>query len=430
MAAACSSDDSPQTPPDPEVPATGQDAPADVLYEVNPRFYGDKDCLKAVTADIPRIKSMNVNILWVMPPYEIGELKSIGSPYCVKDYKKIDPALGSIDDFRQLVKAAHGAGMKVILDWVANHTAFDNPWTLTNPERYRKDADGNIAATSAWGDVAQLDYNSPSTCEAMIDAMGYWVKEADVDGFRCDYSDGVPHDFWKEDIEALTLLRPDIFMLAETNDTSFYSDGFDMVYDWGFPDAVTSLYKSGNTAGFYDYIVLRNALVPSGKSMLRYAFNHDVAAENDVATMYGGQDGTVLAYLLAAFSGETPLIYSSMDVEGLSGRLSFFGNAHRKLSFSDKLTKVYADINAAFVKTAAARGGSLTTYTSKDAVILGFANGSRKLLVVANPANQPASVKLPIAFTGTSMTNMLTDEATVVPVSADLPAFGYLIFAN
>ena len=144
MAAACSSDDSPQTPPGPEVPATGQDAPADVLYEVNPRFYGDKDCLKAVAADIPRIKSMNVNILWVMPPYEIGELKSIGSPYCVKDYKKIDPSLGSLDDFRQLVKTAHAAGMKVILDWVANHTAFDNPWTISNPERYRKDEYGTL----------------------------------------------------------------------------------------------------------------------------------------------------------------------------------------------------------------------------------------------------------------------------------------------
>lgn len=429
--AACSSDNnSDPVTPEPDVPVATADATTDVLYEVNPRFYGDKDCLQAVTADIPRIKSMNVNILWVMPPYEIGVEKAVGSPYCVKNYKQIDPMLGTLDDFKNLVKTAHSNGMKVILDWVANHTSFDNPWTVTNPERYKKDANGNIAPTASWGDVAQLDYNSPSTREAMIDAMSYWVTEAGVDGFRCDYSDGVPHDFWKEDIQALKKLNADIFMLAESNDTSFYSDGFYMVYDWGFPDAVTSLYKSGNTTKFYDYLSSRNAQVPSGKALVRYAFNHDVAAENNVATMYTNQDGTILAYLLAAFSGETPMLYSSMDVEGLSGKLSFFSNAHKKFTFSEKLTKTYGDINNAYIKTATARGGEMTTYASKDAVMMGFANGSKKLLVIANPYNEAKTVKLPIAYTGISMTNLITGSTIAVPVTADLPAFGYLLLGN
>lgn len=431
MVTACSSDDDP-TPenPKPDVPATTVEASTDVLYEVNPRFYGDNNCLKAVTSDISRIKKMNVNTLWVMPPYETGVEKSVGSPYCVKNYKKIDPKLGTLDDFKHLVKTAHDNGMRVILDWVANHTSFDNPWTVTNPERYRKDANGNIASTAAWKDVAQLDYDSPSTREAMIDAMSYWVTEADVDGFRCDYSDGVPHYFWKEDIEALTKIDADIFMLAETDDTSFYADGFYMVYDWGFPNAVTSLYKSGNAAKFYEYINARNSLVPADKSMLRYAFNHDVAAENNVATMYTNQNGTILAYLLAAFTGETPLLYSSMDVEGLSGTLSFFNNAHRKFTFSEKLTKTYGDINKAYIESAAARGGDMTTYTSKDAVIIAFTNGDKKLLVVTNPANEAKSVKLPITYAALNMTNLITGEAVTVPTAVEMPAFGYHIYAN
>ncbi|MCM1153567.1 MAG: alpha-amylase family glycosyl hydrolase [Muribaculum sp.] len=434
VAAACGSDEpkKPDTTPDPtpNPPIADQSATSDVLYQVNPRFYGKNNCLKAVTADIPRIKSMNVNILWVMPPFELGVEKAIGSPYCIKDFKKIDPTLGTLEDFKALVNEAHANGMKVILDWVANHTSFDNTWTKTNPERYRKDADGNIAATPLWGDVAQLDYNRKSTREGMIDAMAYWVKEADIDGFRCDHADGVPHDFWKEDIEALTAIDKDVFMLAETNDLSFYKDGFYMIYDWNFPGAVTTLFKNGNTSRYLDFLVERNAEVPEGKAMLRYAFNHDVAAENDVATMYTNQDGTILAYLLAAFSGETPMLYSSMDVEGLSGKLSFFGNAHRTLKFSQKLTRIYGEINSAYIKSAAARAGVMSSYASSDAVMISFTNGTSRCLVIANPHNETRAVKTPIAVAGTKMTDWISGEEISVPTAVTLPAFGYMVLGK
>ncbi len=407
-----------------------QKATTDVIYEINPRFYGDSDCLNAITSDIPRIKSMNVNILWIMPPYEIGEEKSIGSPYCVKNYEKIDPQLGSMDDFKNLVKTAHDNGMRVLLDWVANHTSFDNPWTKDHPERYKKDANGNIASTDQWGDVAQLDYNQKSTREAMIEAMSFWVTSADVDGFRCDYAEGVPNDFWKEAIEALSKLDADIFMLAETNYTSYFDDGFYMIYDWNFPSAVTSMYNSGNITNFCDFIADRNAQIPSGKALLRYAFNHDVASENDVATMYTNQDGTILAYVLATFSGETPMLYSSMDVEGLSGKLSFLNSNHRKFTFSDKLTKTYGDINKAYVNTDVARGGEMRSYTSKDGVILCFANGSKQLLLIVNPFNEEKTIKTPIALAGDTMNDLITGEETTVGTTVTLPAFGYIILGN
>lgn len=434
FATACGSNDPDNpgavTPSEPEGPIVNKKATSDVIYQVNPRFYGDSECLKAVTADIPRIKSMNVDILWIMPPYEIGVEKAIGSPYCVKDYEKIDPKLGTMDDFKNLVKTAHDNGIRVLLDWVANHTSFDNPWTKDHPERYKKDAGGNIAPTAQWGDVAQLDYNQKSTREGMIEAMSFWVTNAGVDGFRCDYAEGVPNDFWKEDIAALAKIDSDIFMLAESNSTSFFDDGFYMIYDWNFPSEVTSMYKSGNISKFCSFISERNAQIPEGKALLRYAFNHDVASENDVASMYTSQDGTILAYVLATFTGETPMLYSSMDVEGLSGKLSFLSSGHRKLSFSEKLTKTYGAINKAYVDTDVARAGTMNSYTSKDAVIVGFSNGDKKLLVIANPFNEEKTVKTPIAFTGNAMTNLVSGVETKVETTVTLPAFGYLILGN
>lgn len=428
MATACGNKESDEPIPEPETPVAEGTATKDVIYQVNPRFYGNDKCLKNVTADIPRIKSMNVNVLWIMPPFELGVEKAIGSPYCIKDFKSIDPKLGTMSDFKELVNTAHSNGMIVLLDWVANHTSFDNTWTHTNPERYKKDVNGNIAATPSWPDVAQLDYGQKSTREGMIDAMSYWVTEAKVDGFRCDHADGVPHDFWKEDIDALKKLDANIFMLAETNETSFYQDGFYMVYDWGFPGAVTSMYKSGNPTSYLKYITDKNAQIPEEKALLRYAFNHDVASENDVATMYTNQNGTILAYVLATFSGQTPMLYSSMDVEGLKGKLSFFSNAHRTLKFSDKLTKTYGDINKAYIDTEVARAGEMTTYSSKDAVIISFINGDKKLLLIANPSQSSVTAKTPIAFTGTKMKNLISGEEAEMPSTVVLSEFGYALF--
>lgn len=437
VATACGSDDpdNPGTNPTPD-PTPGPEAPVyasastDLIYQANPRFYGNKDCLKALTADVARLKSMNINILWVMPPLELGVEKAIGSPYCIKDYKKIDPTLGTLEDWKTLVNTCHANGIKVLMDWVANHTSFDNTWTKDHPERYKKDANGNIAATPMWGDVAQLDYNQKSTREGMIDAMSYWITETKIDGYRCDHVEGVPHSFWQEDIEALTKLDAQVFMLAESNDVSYLTDGFYMIYDWNFPKNVITMLDGGNPSKLFDFVKDRNAQIPEGKALLRYAFNHDVASENNVATYFKNQDGTVLTYMLAAFTGETPMIYSSMDVEGLTGKLSFFSNAHRTLKFSDKLTKAYADINSAYIKSAVARGGDMKNYANSDAFILEFENGSAKCLVVANARNEHKTIKMPIALTGEKMTNLLTGLEYSVSTTVELPAYGYIILGN
>ncbi|MBO4966285.1 MAG: alpha-amylase [Muribaculaceae bacterium] len=428
-AVACGSEnDGPDSPAVPDTPAEATAARSNIVYQVNPRFYGEGDCLKKVTADIPRIASMGCDVLWVMPVYELGQKNSIGSPYCIKDYKQVSSHLGSNDDLKTLVSTAHANGMKVILDWVANHTAWDHVWTETNPERYKKDANGNIASTPMWGDVAQLDYNVASTREGMKDAMIYWVNTADVDGFRCDYAEGVPHTFWKDVIAELKKIDPNIIMLAETSQTAFYDDGFDMVYDWNFPSNAKTLFGGGKTSNMINYITESNAKVPEGKTIMRYAFNHDVASENDVARMYATPEGTRAAYVIAVFSGGTPMIYSSMDVEGLSGKLSFFN--HRDLKFSETLTSEYKAINNAFKQTAVARGGKFRSYANTDAVMMAWENGKKTVLVAVNPTAQAKNVKTPIALTGEEMTDLISGSTKKLGATMDIPAYGYLIFSR
>ena len=416
-------------PANPEPPVEGPEVSSSVIYQANPRFYGTEKCLQALTADVPAIAAMGADVLWVMPVCEPGsDALSIGSPYCIRDFKSVNSKYGTMADFTALVDAAHAAGMKVVLDWIANHTSWDNAWISEHPERYAKDASGNISSANGWTDVAQLNYSEPSTAEAMTDAMMYWIEEGKIDGFRCDYADGVPHEFWKNFIDKARAVRPDFIMLAETNYADFYADGFDMIYDWGFSPAVSSAYTGGKVS---DIFVKANdswKKVPEGKGLLRYAFNHDTAAENNVATYFGAPAGTVGAYVLAAMLHGTPMIYSSMDVENLSGTLSFFN--YRKLERSADLAARYTAINSAYKASAQVRRGTLKTYADSKVAAFTRSIPGHTMLVMVNTSGEERTVKTPIALAGSTMTDLLTGASVTPDASLTLPAYGYIIYMN
>ena len=170
------------------------------IYEVNLRAQSSEGNLQGVIAKLDHIKSLGTNIIWLMPIYEQGQINSVGSPYCVKNYEKISPEYGSLADLRALTDQAHALGMAVILDWVANHTAWDHPWITSHPEWYTQNSSGQIIIPPGtnWNDVADLNFEQAAMRKEQIAAMKYWVLEANVDGFRCDYADGVPFDFWSE----------------------------------------------------------------------------------------------------------------------------------------------------------------------------------------------------------------------------------------
>ena len=218
------------------------------IYEVNLRQYTPEGTFKAFAAHLPRLAAMGVDILWLMPIQPIGVLNRkgpLGSGYSVSDYLAVNPDFGTLDDFRHLVDAIHAAGLRVILDWVANHTAWDHVWTRSHPEWYLKDAQGRLHSyvydngreREHWTDVVGLDHRQPAMQQAMLDAMKFWVQQQGVDGFRCDVAALVPLAFWERARAELEAIRP-VFLLAEATGPQFHAAAFDMTYDWALLDVL------------------------------------------------------------------------------------------------------------------------------------------------------------------------------------------------
>lgn len=415
-------------PANPAEPVIGNEVSTNVIYQANPRFFGDNECLKGLTRQVSRIAGMECDILWVMPVYEPGELNGIGSPYCIRDFKAVNPRYGTMTDLKELVNTAHSSGMKVILDWVANHTAWDCSWITEHPDWYVKDAAGNIVSPSGWSDVAQLNFANADMRAAMKDAMIFWVEQLDIDGYRCDYADGVPHDFWSDVITALRAKNSDMIMLAETANPDYYADGFDMIYDWNSSTTISAAFNGGKPADVVKEAMEALAKVPDGKSILRYVFNHDVAAENNVATMFGAPEGVPAAYVLASMLNGTPMIYSSMDVEGLSGKLSFFN--YMTLDFSTSLSDEYKAINVAFKASAEVRRGELRDFSNSSVVCFTRAIPGHNLLVAVNTTGSEKSVKSPISLAGSAMTGLIDGKQVTVPVEISLEPYSYTILMN
>ncbi len=206
------------------------------IYEVNTRQFTPEGTFNAFTAHLPRLKELGVDLLWFMPVQPIGEKDrkgTLGSYYSIRNYTEINPEFGTMDDFITVVKEAHGMGMKVILDWVPNHTSRDHKWITEHSDWYKRDSLGNPVIMYDWTDIAPLDYGKNEMRKAMIDAMAFWVREADIDGFRrCDVAYEVPIDFWETAKDSLITLKPDIFMLAEAEKPELNESIFDAYYAW------------------------------------------------------------------------------------------------------------------------------------------------------------------------------------------------------
>lgn len=299
---------------------------ASVIYEVNIRQYTPEGTFKAFTTHIPRLKALGVDILWIMPINPIGELKrkgSLGSYYAVKDYKAVNPEFGTEADFRALVSTAHNNGMMVILDWVANHTAWDHVWIESNPEWYTKNDKGEIIApVEDWSDVADLNYDNGELRSAMEDALKYWVREFDIDGYRCDVAGMVPVDFWESARAELDAIKP-VFMLAEAEEPLHHKKAFDANYAWELHHIMNEISKgkmnAGNLRKYFKKEPTRFA-----DSVYRMAFtsNHDENSWN--GTVFERMPNSYKTFAAFTYAAPTfPLIYSGQEA-GLDKRLKFF----------------------------------------------------------------------------------------------------------
>ena len=392
-----------------------------VIYEANPKVFASSGALKAMEERLDEIQDLGVNVLWIMPIHPIGSVNSVGSPYCVRDFKAVNSSYGTLADLKSLVDKAHSMGMKVILDWIANHTAWDNQWVTEHPDWYTKDGAG-----MGWNDVADLNFKSTALRTNMIEAMKYWITEAGIDGFRCDYAEGVPADFWTDAIKGIRSVKKDAIMLAEAADMSLYDCGFDMLYGWDFQSKLADVF-----AGRKEVQALYNSHeneydgAKEGKERMRFSTNHDKAMnESSPITMYKGERGAMAAFVIAAYMGGIPMIYSSQEI-GYAKTLSFFTTTVMDWNSNPSYTEEYQKVMKAYTESAKARGGEMTLYSTGDLVTIYYQGG---LMVTVNTTGKTIQIKTPMERSGDKAIDMMTGKQENIPSALSLDAYEYKIW--
>lgn len=321
------------------------------IYEANVRHMSEKGDFNGLKDQLPRLKDMGIDIIWLMPIHPIsmkmrkakGDLlvedikdpiereKYHGSPYAVADYKDVNPKYGTMQDFKNLLQSAHTLDLKIIIDWVPNHTGWDNPWITKHPEWYTKDSLGNIidpidyntGKSWGWTDVADLNYDNKEMRSAMIAAMKFWLTDIGIDGFRVDVAHGIPQDFWDQLTPELLKANPDVFLLAESEVPSHRNNKtFHMDYAWGFHHTINDIAKGHKNALHVDSFLMKDKETYSEGFHMHFTSNHDENTWNGpTSERLGAADKTLWA-LCATLDG-MPLVYSGME-EPITRRLPFF----------------------------------------------------------------------------------------------------------
>jgi glycosidase len=388
-----------------------------VIYEVNVRQYTLEGTFAAFIPHIQRLKNMGVDVLWFMPISPIGEKNrkgKLGSYYSVKDYTAINPEFGNLEDFKKVVAEAHKLGMKVIIDWVANHTAWDSKWISEHPDWYAKDSTGKIIAPFDWTDVAKLDYKNQDMRKAMIESLKFWLTNADIDGFRCDVAGEVPTDFWATARKELDAVKP-IMMLAEAEKAELLADAFDLDYGWEFMHLMNGIAKGEKRASDIDkYLAKLDSVAPKNSYKMYFTTNHDENSWNgtEYERYKGGAE--TFAVLTATLPGN-PLIYSGQEA-ALKKRLLFFEKD--TINFTKlPLEKFYSTITSLRKSNQAllpgTEGGKVEKIsTSNDEVMYCFqrVKGAKKIVVITNLTDKAQKVSFTSTLPTGESKNVFTKE--------------------
>ncbi|WP_027386311.1 alpha-amylase family glycosyl hydrolase [Chryseobacterium gregarium] len=298
------------------------------IYELNIRQFSEEGSFKAIEQQLPRLKKMGIDIIWLMPVHPIGELHrkgTLGSYYSVKDYYGVSPEFGTEQDFRNLISAIHCEGMQVIVDWVANHTSWDNEIFTKHPEWYRKSRKNTFQSTRwrDYDDIIELDYSHPELREYMTEALKFWVREYDIDGYRCDIASFVPIDFWENVRTELELIKP-VFMLAEAEDRELHRKAFDATYNWTLWNILHQIALNERSVKTLTeaYIAEHVSIFPKEAIRLNFIDNHDKNSwEGNPYSNFG--DALNAATVFTVMMDGMPLVYNGQEA-GQDRSLEFF----------------------------------------------------------------------------------------------------------
>jgi len=405
------------------------------IYEVNVRQYTPEGTFNAFAKHLDRLKAMGVQTIWFMPINPISKLDrkgSLGSYYAVSDYTAVNPEFGTMDDFKKLVQSIHDKGMKVLIDWVPNHTGADHRWIAQHPDFFVKDSSGKPAVAFDWNDTRQLDYKNPVLQDSMVRAMKYWVEDTDIDGFRCDVAWNVPASFWHKSIPELKKMK-DVFMLAEGDSTYLPKSGFDAVYPWHMFKMMEKVAKGEKTALALDSINKENeTLYPKNTIQMYFTSNHDENSWNHAD--FGTFPGVIhepFAVFTQTMKNSVPLIYSGQE-EPVLRALKFFDkdpitfkNFQREKFYKTLLNlrknNEALSANASFKKVHLGDDKSIYAYVREK--------GSKKVLVILNFSGSEQTVAIKdAALTGKAHNVFKENEEILNSNEWKMKPWGYEVF--
>ena len=401
-----------------------------ILYEIFPRNFSARGNFDGITAELDRLKQLGVTILWLMPIHPVGGERAkgtLGSPYAVRDYYALNPDYGTPADFKRLVTEAHRRGLKLIIDIVANHTSWDSV-LMAEPDFYTRDPQGRIVPPVAdWADVADLNYDNPAVRAYMIDMLKFWLREYDLDGFRCDVAGMVPTDFWEAARTELECVKPDILMLAEWHEPELLFKAFDVDYSWplhhAMSDVLMGMKPATEVRAAWEE---ERAKWPRGSLHMRFSDNHD---ERRAIARFGERAALAASALMFTLDG-VPLIYNGMEAgdttesgaPALFERLPvFWPIAERRPEFP----RFYKQIIELRRQSPALRRGTLQWLRNSDETrVLTYLRraGDEEMLVAINFSNLPFAGTIE-APTGTAFADVTPHVALPLPPDAPAPAY-------
>jgi glycosidase len=426
---------------DPATPAYTTKLPTDTVtfatattdlafYEVNLRAYNGIK-FSQFAPQLDSIKALGCNTVWFMPVFPVGVLKSVGqlgSPYAVRDYTTINPEFGTLADFKNLVAQAHARKLNIVLDWVANHTAWDHAWITAHPEWYTKNSAGVIQSPAGtnWADVADLNYNSTAMRLEMIKSLKFWVQETDIDGFRCDAANMVPGTFWKQAIDSLKAmprLRPLIF-LAEGDLPEQVTAGFQMTYGWNYYETLKKLFKSqARVSDLFSSHGGEYASTFANAQRLRFTTNHDETAWSSTPmALFGGKPGAIAASVITVGLGGVPLVYSGQEV-GTTANTPIFTTSAINWTANPDMKAAYKQMLSFRAANAALRTGALTSYLDNNVVAFSRSTSKQQVLVLVNIRNATTDYTVPGGFVGPTWRTQEGGTEVLSP-QLSLPPYG------
>ncbi len=339
-----------------------------VIYEMNIRQTTPEGTFRSAARRLPLLRNIGVDAVWLMPVYPIGHINrkgTLGSYYSISNYCAVNPEFGTMADFDDFVAEAHRLGMRVLLDWVANHTSRDAVWLSECPtDWYERNADGSAKVPCDWDDTAKLNYANREVWRGEIDAMSFWLREHDVDGFRCDMAMLVPIEFWQQARSELQRINPDVFMLAEAEEQNLFDNAFDASYTWEMHHILCDVAQGRRRVwDLRNYIYADRGRYPQSAMRLMFTSNHDENSWNGSEFARFGAAAEIMAALTFVLPQSLPLIYTGQEY-GYDHSFAFFDKDPMPLQQDNRFTSLYRRLCALKHSNSALRsadaGGSFT----------------------------------------------------------------------